>query len=258
MGHELYIQNGKASMFYVDDPPWHGLGTQLSEPATAEQAIKAANLDSEVLKIPLYATDGNKSCRIPDKYATIPADRWGQDDCPIFGTVGEYYTILQNRDAFSFFDPIVGNQAAIYHTAGALGKGERIWILAKLPSDIRIAGEDIASKFLLLSNSHDGQGSVQIKFTPVRVVCQNTLTQALRNGQTLRVPHLRDIEERLQFAANAMGFINSRFSELEQSFRAMAKIGLDASSTNSYFSRIFPDPRKPTLVAVFLRKRQRQ
>jgi phage/plasmid-like protein (TIGR03299 family) len=245
MAHEIYIQSGKASMFYVGDPPWHGLGTQLNNPATAAQAIKAAKLDWEVLKMPLYANDGHKNCRIPDKYAIVPADRWGTDDCPIFGTVGPYYTILQNRDAFSFFDPIVGKEAAIYHTAGALGKGERIWILAKLPAEIRIAGDDIASKFLLLSNSHDGQGSVQIKFTPIRVVCQNTLTQALRDGQTIRVPHLSNIEERLQFAAKAMGFINNYFSDLEQSFQAMAKIQLNANGLSSYLNRIFPDPQNP-------------
>jgi len=242
MAHEIYIRNGKASMFYVGDPPWHGLGTALAKPATAEEAIKAAGLDWEVVKIPLYATDDRGSCRIPDKYAIVPEDRWGSDDCPIFGTVGECYTPLQNSHAFGFFDPIVGKNAAIYHTAGALGAGERIWILAKLPTDIRVVGDDIASKFLLLSNSHDGQGSVQIKFTPIRVVCQNTLTQALRTGPTVRVPHFRNLDERLRFAERTLGFLDQRFSALEQSFQAMAKIQLDSAGAIDYFTRVFPNP----------------
>ncbi len=82
-----------------------------------------------------------------------------------------------------------------YHTAGALGQGERVWILATLPSDIRVIGDDIAETFLLLSNSRDGERAVQIEFTPIRVVCQNTVTQALAKGSTIRVQHSRDLQK---------------------------------------------------------------
>jgi phage/plasmid-like protein (TIGR03299 family) len=178
MAHNICIQNGEASMFYVDEVPWHGLGTKLEGPATAQEAISAAKLDWPVIKIPLYAGgDGERKHRVPDRFAIVPAHRWGREDCPAFGIVGNDYTPLQNHEAFDFFDSIVGEKAAIYHTAGALGDGERIWILARLPTDIHVAG-DAVNKYLLLSNTHDGNNSVQAKFTPIRVVCENTLTMA--------------------------------------------------------------------------------
>ncbi len=159
MPHELQMQDGRAAMMYVGREPWHGLGTKLDRPATAAEAIKAARLDWTVSKKPLCAgRDGH--VLVPDRYAVVPDDRWGKQDCPIFGVVADSYKLLQNREAFRFFDPIVGEDAAVYHTAGALGQGERIWILAKLPSDIRVVGDDIAHKYLLLSNSHDGRSSV--------------------------------------------------------------------------------------------------
>lgn len=170
-------------------------------------------------------------------------DKLNDPDCPVFGIVGDSYTPLQNSDAFKFFDPIVGEKnAAIYHTAGALGDGERVWILAKLPETIRIIGDDIADKYLLLSNSHDGQSSVQIKFTPIRVVCQNTLTMALSKGKTLRVPHMRDLHYRLQQTEMMLGTINERFGKIEETFQAMTRVEMDNSRLTVYMNFVFPDP----------------
>jgi phage/plasmid-like protein (TIGR03299 family) len=241
MAHELNLQNGKASMMYVGEAPWHGLGTKLNEPATASEAIKVANLDWSVCKRPIYVEGASKP--IKDKFAIVRADKLDDDDCPVFGVVGKSYTPLQNSKAFEFFDPIVGEKnAPIYHTAGALGEGERIWILAKLPDTIQIIGDDIADKYLLLSNSHDGQSSVQIKFTPIRVVCQNTLTMALSQGRTLRVPHTRDIQSRLQQAEMMLGIINKGFDTIEETFKAMAKVEMDNSRLASYLNSVFREP----------------
>src|SRR5215204_1428767 len=124
MAHQLNIDNGRASMMYVDEAPWHGLGTKLNRPATSTEAITAANLDWQVEKKSLLAFDGKQTHPIADRFAVVRKDWWGQPK-PIFGSVGASYTPLQNKDAFAFFDDIVGMEAAIYHTAGALGDGER-------------------------------------------------------------------------------------------------------------------------------------
>src|SRR5439155_25560888 len=207
MPHRIEIRIGRASMFYVEKPAWHGLGTKLQKPATAAEAIQAANLSWKVVKKPIRAgKDGERQVTMPHTFATVREDLSSNlaEACPVFGVVGESYTPLQNQEAFAFFDPIVGKDAAIYETAGALGDSERVWILAKLPSDIRVIGDDIANKFLLLSNSHDGSSAVQIKFTPIRVVCQNTLTMALNQGRTLRVPHVKSLRDRMKQAVDML------------------------------------------------------
>ena len=78
MPHELLIEDGRASMMYVGEEPWHGLGTKLDQPATAEEAIRAANLNWEVKKVPLVASSDGKSLDLPGKYATVRADKWGE------------------------------------------------------------------------------------------------------------------------------------------------------------------------------------
>ena len=245
MAHEIHIDNGKASMMYVGEKPWHGLGTKLDKPATAEEAFKAANLDWQVVKQPLYAKVGDKTRLVPDKFMVVPENKWGTSDCPIFGIVGRGYTPLQDWDAFGFFDNIVGKGAAIYHTAGALGKGERIWILAKLPSYIKVIGDDITEKYLLLSNSHDGKASVQIKFTPVRVVCQNTLTMALRDGPTLRVSHTKDLHKRLKQAEHLLGVIHSHYDNIEKIFKKMAQVRMNDKRSAKYLGWYSRTPRTP-------------
>lgn len=246
MSHELHFENGKASMMYVGKEPWHGLGTKLNHPATAEEAIKAANLDWKVVKKPLFAGDSDGCMRVGGSYVVVREDKWGTSDCEKFGIVGKSYTPLQNREAFKFFDPLVGKDAAIYHTAGALGKGERIWLLAKLPGEIKVAKDDITNKYLLLSNTHDGSSSVQVKFTPIRVVCQNTLTMALSgNEQAIRVSHFSDMHKRLAHADEMLGVINSEFEQIEDIFCSMAGKKLDSAQLEVFVQAVFPLPQPP-------------
>ena len=244
MSANLLMQNGQASMFYINEVPWHGLGTKLDKPATAQEAIQAAHLDWKVVKLPLFA--GSKRIPVTDRFAVVrrTGDLIQRTD-PVLGVVSNEYTPLQNYQAFQFFDPIVGQNAAIYHTAGALGQGERVWILAKLPGHIRVAGDDITEKYLLLSNSHDGKSSVTIKFTPVRVVCQNTLTLALNDGSAWRVSHHSDIHEKLKQANQMLGLINDRFGEMEETFQAMSRVKLDQNRLTEYLTAVYPDQKEP-------------
>jgi len=254
MSANLLIQNGEASMFYIDEVPWHGLGTKLDKPATAQEAITAAKLDWPVVKLPLFA--GSKHIPVPDRFAVVrkTGNLVARTD-PVLGVVSNEYAPLQNREAFAFFDPIVGQDAAIYHTAGALGQGERVWILAKLPGHIRVVGDDITEKYLLLSNSHDGKSSVQIKFTPVRVVCQNTLTLALNDGPVCRVIHHADIHDKLKQAHEMLGIITERFDEMERSFQAMSRVQVNRQRLGEYLATVYSDSKEPDRQELVQRDR---
>jgi len=149
------------TMMYVNEVPWHRLGKRLENPATATEAIDAAGLGWDVQLQPLY-TGPDRAVKVKDRFAVCRIDRLDHADGGQLGIVGRDYTPLQNREAFNFLDPLVGENAAIYHTAGSLRDGRRVWMLAKLPGEIRVIGDDIAEKYLLLSNSHDGGSSVRI------------------------------------------------------------------------------------------------
>jgi phage/plasmid-like protein (TIGR03299 family) len=256
MSHHLHLENGKASLFYVGDPPWHGLGQRLAGPATARQAMAAARLDWAVSKLP------RDRCAMDDEghpqltHAIVKLDPASTLDGVTLGLVTEDYVPLQNREAFEFFDPIVGQDAAAYHTAGALGRGELVWILAKFPDSIRVAGDDVVDKYLLLTNSHTGQGRVQVRFTPVRVVCGNTLAAALAFGQGIQLEHGQDLPAQLAVAAQNLVLIRQRYEELAQAYQRMARVEMNSQSLSEYLNTVFPDPADPADEAGWDQARQ--
>lgn len=248
MAHELYIPvNGKPAMFYVGKPPWHGLGTMLENPPTSEEAIRAAGLDWEVAKFPLFASFGEEETfrREVNRKALMPLDRINSPLCPVFGVVGDHYGIVQNTEAFNFFDPIVSGGLATYETAGALGEGERVWILARLAGSMLVARGDAVDKYLLLANSHTGMASVQIKLTPVRVVCNNTLTMALSFGHSLKIPHFPDVKQRLAYAGKLIAGILKNYEVVESSFKEMAKVRMSPGRFEAYLNQVMPLPGLP-------------
>src|SRR3546814_16291285 len=157
---------------------------------------------------------GSQELHVPNYYATMRTDT-----NTVLGVVGRDYEVVQNRDAFSFFDSIVGGDGMMYETAGALGNGERIFITAKLPDYIRVGGDDLIEKYLFLTTSHDGSGSITAAFTPIRIVCANTLNAAMhRNSNTIKIRHTSGAKERLEQATKLMGIRNPLAINMETHF----------------------------------------
>jgi len=175
MAHNINYdgQKDKHSFFSVKEKPWHGLGQIVDDYPTSAEALTFAGLDYEVGKLPnKHTLPSGKEIISGTSFFT-----YRKDNEEVLGdSVGRDYEIVQNTEAFNFFDAIVGGEGIQYETAGALGKGERIFITAKLPGYIKVGGEDMIEKYLFLTTSHDGFGSITAAFTPTRVVCQNSAT----------------------------------------------------------------------------------
>jgi phage/plasmid-like protein (TIGR03299 family) len=231
------------TMMYVGEKPWHGLGVKLEKAATSAEAITAAGLDWAVEKRPVTFLDNEgKSREVPGKFVTVRADT----QKPL-GVVGSDWTPIQNREAFSFFDAVVGEKLAIYHTAGALGDGQRVWILAKLPGHIRVIGDDVVEKFLLLSNGHDGGLAYRMGFTPIRVVCQNTLNIALKEGSILsaKLRHTSGIGLRVNEVREQLGIVAGLYQTFEELSKRLVQVPMSVSRASDFFKgTIIPKPKE--------------
>lgn len=237
MAHDLAETNGRTAMMYAGETPWHRLGTKLDSPATASEAITAAGLDFDV-RISALMTDTGQ--RVAHRVATTRSD-----NDTILGVVSRSYRPIQNREAFAFLDGVVADGGLRYHTAGAMGVGERIWMLAKLPGELRVKNsDDVSEKYLLLSNSHDGSSALRVFFTPIRVVCANTLSLAHRKGkgQGISIVHKGNLTSKVEEARKVLGLAHHRFEEAEHKIDIMARHYPSHEELTSFFERVIPTP----------------
>ena len=234
MAHNINFneQTGQHSFFSVKEKAWHGLGQIVQDYPSSREAMHFAGLDFTVEKRKLFTYDTENQHSNPDTDIILPEIEVPgyfatvrNDTEQVLGVVGKDYEVVQNTDAFSFFDVIVGGEGIQYETAGALGKGERIFITAKLPGYIKIGREDLIEQYLFLTTSHDGYGSITAAFTPIRICCNNTLNAAMRNhSNAIKIRHTANAKDRLDEAHKVMGISNQLSMQLEGIFNQWAKV----------------------------------
>lgn len=235
MAHNLHYneQTGKYSFFSTKEKAWHKLGQVVDQYPTSAEAIQYAGLDYLVEKRPLFTNSLENDLAqidtgidiskigVPNYFATVRTD-----NNTVLGVVGKDYEVVQNRNAFEFFDAIVGGDTGIlYETAGALGLGERVFITAKLPGYIKVGRADLIEQYLFLATTHDGSGSITAAFTPTRIVCNNTLNAAMRNHtNSVKIRHTSSANDRLKQAHTLMGISHNLAGELEGIFNQWANV----------------------------------
>lgn len=244
MSHEVEVINGQAKMFYVGDKPWHGLGKPVRKGLTTREGIIEAGLDWTVSLKPLFVQPEDDTFEKLNWNATVR-----DSDKSVLGVVGPTYTPLQNVDAFSFFDPFIENGLATLETAGSLKNGKRVWILAKVALDpIEIVKGDSIERFIVLSNGHDGTMAIRCGFTPVRVVCRNTLAMAHSDNASklLRVRHTDKAKDTLVVIRDTMNLLNSEFEATAEQFKTLAKHQVNTKDLKNFVRMVF----KPQVIQV--------
>lgn len=158
-------------------------------------------------------------------------------DGSILGVVGPNYTPLQNIEAFQWFQPFLDAEECRFETAGSLKGGQRVWVLAKIQrNDMEVAKGDYVTKYILLSNSHDGSTAVRLGFTPIRVVCWNTLSMAHSNqaSQLIRIRHCSGVKDQMENVREIMNLANQQFEATAEQYRLLANRNINAADLHKY------------------------
>lgn len=187
---ETRTATGIETMFDARRTPWNGLGKDVSGAVDSEEAIRLAGLNWNVTQSNVYAENGTQA---PGFKINVR-----ETDGKVLGVVSDRYKIVQNSEAFSFTDALLG-EGVKYETAGSINGGRRVWMLAKLEG--RLITDEKVDPYLVFTNTHDGSGAIRVAITPIRVWCQNTLNLALKQAKReWSCTHKGDINEKMNEA----------------------------------------------------------
>jgi len=222
------------TMAYAGEVPWHGLGVSVPADLTPAQMLEAAKLDWTVEKIPAFAKVAGKQVEIGQSALVRNSDN------SILDVVSNDWNPVQNQEAFEFFNEFVAAGDMEMHTAGSLRDGQIVWALAKVKESFELFKGDTIDSYLLFSNFHKYGFSTDVRFTPIRVVCNNTLTLSLNSA----VERMAKISHRQKFDPDAvkgmLGIATDKLAQYKEMAQFLGSKKYSDETIVEYFTRIFP------------------
>ena len=226
MSHEV------ETMAYAGELPWHGLGTEVSNDLTPIQMMQKAGVDWEVEQQKIVTESG---LEINDKVALVRTS-----DNTLLDVTGKDWKPVQNEEAFTFFSEFVAAGDMEMHTAGSLKEGRNVWALAKVKESFDVFGEDRVDSYLLFSNPHQYGKAVDVRFTPIRVVCNNTLTFSLQSASknSVKVGHRTAFDA--DTVKETLGLASEKFAKYKEMAQFLGSRKITAESLIQYYNDVFP------------------
>ena len=222
------------TMAYAGEVPWHGLGVSVSNDLTPQQMMQKAGLDWTVEKHDAFIQIGNE--QIPTGQQALVRS----SDNKVLTNVGEGWNPVQNEEAFNFFNEYVLAGDMEMHTAGSLKGGQMVWALAKVKESFDILGGDQVDSYLLFSNPHQYGKSIDVRFTPIRVVCNNTLSFSLdqKVANSVKMNHRSEFNPEL--VKQQMGIAHEKFAQYREMAEFLATKRFSMESLIQYYNDVFP------------------
>jgi phage/plasmid-like protein (TIGR03299 family) len=222
------------TMAYAGEVPWHGLGVRVPADLHPTQMLEKAGLDWTVRKVPAYAEVAGE--RVAVGRSALVRD----SDDSILDVVSDDWNVLQNHEAFEFFHDFVANGDMEMHTAGSLRDGQLVWALAKVNDGFELFKGDQVDSYLLFSNPHRYGWSIDVRFTPIRVVCNNTLTLSLNTASKnfVKVSHRRQFDG--DMVKETLGVAKEKLATYREMAQFLGGKRYTGPKLVEYFKTVFP------------------
>jgi phage/plasmid-like protein (TIGR03299 family) len=222
------------TMAYAGETPWHGLGVKVPSDLSPAQMLEKAGLDWTVRKVPAFADiDGAKT---NVGWSALVRS----SDSEMLSVVSNDWNPVQNHEAFEFFHEYCAAGDMEMHTAGSLRDGQIVWVLAKIKDSFELFKGDTVESYLLFTNPHKFGQSIDVRFTPIRVVCNNTLTLSLSQNADRMVKKSHRTEFDAAAVKEQLGIATDKLAKYKEMAAFLGSKRYSDDSLKDYFNRIFP------------------
>jgi phage/plasmid-like protein (TIGR03299 family) len=230
------------TMAYAGELPWHGLGVKVIDDLTPEQMMQKAGVDWSVEKQDLITSGGST---VSNKQALVRSS-----DGSVLDVVGKGWNPVQNADAFNFFEEYVRAGDMQMHTAGSLNDGKMVWALAKANESFELFNGDVTENYFLFSNPHEFGKAIDIRMTPIRVVCNNTLTLSLSQSSDamLKVNHRKEFD--VAEVKETLGIAKEKMEQYKSMAEFLGSKRYTSENIVEYFNEVFGSVAKEKVDGV--------
>ena len=231
------------TMAYAGELPWHGLGVKVIDDLTPEQMMQKAGVDWSVEKQDLVTAGGST---VKSKQALVRLS-----DGEVLDIVGKGWNPVQNAEAFNFFEEYVRAGDMQMHTAGSLNGGKMVWALAKTNESFELFNGDVTENYFLFSNPHEFGKAIDIRMTPIRVVCNNTLTLSLSQDSNamLKVNHRKEFDS--SEVKEQMGIAKEKMEQYKSMAEFLGSKRYTSENIVQYFNEVYGSSAKEKVDGVF-------
>ena len=224
-------------MAYVGATPWHTLGNQLPAKQPIEVWAKQAGMDWKILETAVrYMTEQAGSLGAIMSFEDQKVLYRSDTKAPL-SVVSSRYQVVQPQSVLEFYRDLTEISGFELETAGVLKEGKKFWALAKTGKETSLKGNDVVRGYILLATSCDSTLATTATPTTVRVVCNNTLTVALKGASSaIKVPHSTSFDP--QAVKQQLGIAISQWDSFMYSMRTLSERKVKSHESMNYFLKV--------------------
>ena len=217
-------------MEWSTEMPWKGMSVDISAVLSPGELVSKVKLDFEITRV----TSG-----MPKSFA--------------------------NEEMFKFFKLFAQHGAADLETIGTLANGRIVWALASLNEEFILKETDTVKAYLMLSSRDEKRDTIDVSFTTVRPVGNNTLPvtskartffknvcrRTFKNEFPFMSPKSGEFEEdMIKKAQEAVSLGREAISDFGSSADRLANQKVDDQVANRYMFDVFQPKTADKLASI--------